>query len=109
MIETSKLWIERLATGVEAAAALIVALAAVEALARALPLFARRTAHHDSASLRLAFGRWLSVALEFALAADVLRTAVAPSWSEIGQLAAIAGLRTGLNFTLERDNRRAGD
>ena len=43
------------------------------------------------------------MALEFELAADILRTAVAPTWSEIGQLAAIAALRTALNFFLQRE------
>ncbi len=98
--------IEWLATGVEAAAALIIGLAAVEAMARALPLFAGRGRQHEKVALRLAFGRWLGVALEFALAADVLRTAVAPAWREIGQLTAIAALRTALNFTLEREIER---
>ena len=45
--------------------------------------------------------------MEFALAADILRTAVAPSWQDIGQLGAIAVLRTALNFTLEREIERA--
>jgi uncharacterized membrane protein len=51
----------------------------------------------------LRFARWLVLALEFALGADVIRTAVAPTWNDIGQLAAIAAIRTGLNFFLERD------
>ena len=45
----------------------------------------------------------LGVALEFALAADVLRDAMAPSWDETGKLAAIAALRTVLNFFLQRE------
>jgi uncharacterized membrane protein len=53
--------------------------------------------------LWLRFARWLVLALEFALGADVIRTAVAPTWNDIGQLAAIAAIRTGLNFFLERD------
>ena len=36
-------------------------------------------------------------------AADVLKTAVAPSFTEIGQLAAIAGIRTVLNYFLEKE------
>ena len=51
--------------------------------------------------------RWLALGLEFALAADILRTAVAPIWHDIGQLAAIAVLRTGLNYGLEREIARA--
>jgi uncharacterized membrane protein len=41
--------------------------------------------------------------LEFELAADIVRTAIAPTWNEIGQLAAIALIRTFLNFFLEKD------
>ncbi len=50
-------------------------------------------------------GRWLAVGLEFELAADILNTAVAPSWEEIEKLAAIATLRTALNYFLEREIR----
>ncbi|MEW5528445.1 DUF1622 domain-containing protein [Streptomyces virginiae] len=48
-------------------------------------------------------GRFLVLGLEFQLAGDVLRTAVAPSFTEIGQLAAIAAIRTILNFFLTRE------
>ena len=47
--------------------------------------------------------RRLAVALEFELAADILRTAVAPTWNEIGQFAAIAALRTALNYFLGKE------
>jgi uncharacterized membrane protein len=49
------------------------------------------------------FAVWIVLALEFALGADIVRTAIAPTWNDIGQLAAIAVIRTGLNFFLERD------
>lgn len=49
------------------------------------------------------FAAWIILALEFALGADIVRTAIAPSWNDIGQLAAIAVIRTGLNYFLERD------
>jgi hypothetical protein len=35
----------------------------------------------------------------------VLATAVAPSWNDIGKLAAIAVIRTALNYFLERELR----
>jgi uncharacterized membrane protein len=109
MLETSKLWIDYLATAIEFAAAGVIGLAAVEAVVRALPLFLRRQIPLDAKlDIRLALGRWLALGLEFTLAADILRTAVAPTWREIGQLAAIAVLRTGLNYFLEREiNREA--
>ena len=107
MLDQSKLWIERLAGGVELAAAVIIGLAAIEAVWRALPLFVRRTISQEAkVEVRLSLGRWLALGLEFALAADILRTAIAPSWHEIGQLAAIAVLRTGLNYGLEREIAR---
>jgi len=112
MLEQSKLWIESLAAGVELAAALIIGLAAVEAVWKALPVFVRRNWPQDlklpdrKLEIRLGLGRWLALGLEFALAADILRTAVAPSWRDIGQLASIAVLRTGLNYGLEREIAR---
>lgn len=57
--------------------------------------------------VRLTFARWLAVALEFELAADILNTAVTPSWSDIEKLAAIAALRTALNYFLERRSSRS--
>ncbi len=55
--------------------------------------------------LRLVFGRFLVVALEFQLAGDIIGTAVAPSWEQIAQLAAIALIRTFLNYFLNREIR----
>lgn len=52
---------------------------------------------------RMLFGSAVAVSLELLLGADVLATAVAPSWDDIGKLAAIAVLRTGLNFFLEKE------
>jgi uncharacterized membrane protein len=94
----------------EGAAGLVIAFAVIEAVAGAVYLFLparwrNSTTHHllEKEDVRLRLGRWLAVALEFLLAADVLRTAVAPSWEEIGKLAAIATLRTLLNFFLQRE------
>lgn len=53
--------------------------------------------------LRVEFGTSVAVALELMLGADVLGTAVAPSWSDIGQLAAIAIIRTALNYFLGKE------
>lgn len=51
----------------------------------------------------LSLARWLLLGLELMLAADIVRTVIAPTWEELGQLAAIAFIRTFLNFFLERD------
>lgn len=57
----------------------------------------------SNALLRVKFGSVLAIALELLLAADILLTAVAPTWEEIGKLAAIAAIRTALNFFLEKE------
>ena len=62
-----------------------------------------RYPNRPKVDVRLSLGRWLALGLEFALAADILRTAIAPTWQDIGQLAAIAVLRTALNFFLARE------
>ena len=53
--------------------------------------------------LRLTLGRVLVLALELQLAADIIETAIAPSAEQIGQLAAIALIRTFLNYFLNRE------
>jgi uncharacterized membrane protein len=54
-------------------------------------------------SARLILSRFLAMALEFQLAADLLGTTVAPSWDQLGRLGAIAVIRTFLNFFLARE------
>ena len=51
----------------------------------------------------LKFATWILLALEFALAADIVRTAVAPTWEDITKLAVIATIRTMLNYFLAKD------
>lgn len=57
----------------------------------------------DYIPLRLSLARYLVVALEFQLAADILGTAIAPDWNAIGKLAAIAVIRTVLNYFLTKE------
>ncbi|MGC5028677.1 DUF1622 domain-containing protein [Micromonospora sp. DT229] len=53
--------------------------------------------------IRLTLGRSLVLGLEFQLAADILRTALSPTFAQIGQLAAVAAIRTGLNYVLRKE------
>jgi uncharacterized membrane protein len=59
--------------------------------------------------IRLAFARYLTLALELQLAADILSTSVAPTWDRIGKLAAIAIIRTALNYFLSREVEQERD
>ncbi|MFJ8631218.1 DUF1622 domain-containing protein [Streptomyces sp. NPDC093568] len=89
---------------VETAGAVIIFVGAVWAFARFVAALARGDGQGRSFNrIRLTLGRFLVLGLEFQLAGDVLRTAVAPSFTEIGQLAAIAAIRTALNYFLGRE------
>lgn len=108
MLEIFKELTVYLAAGIETAAAIIIGLAAIQATIRALALFANRRALESATEdIRLGLGRWLALGLEFELAADILRTAVAPTWNEIGLLAAIVVLRTVLNYFLQQEIDKA--
>lgn len=56
-------------------------------------------------TMRQAFARYLLVALELQLAADIIGTAIAPSWEQLGKLAAIAVIRTFLNYFLVEETQ----
>lgn len=88
---------------VEAAGVLIIFVGAMVALVRfvLVGLRDRRTA--SFVPVRLGLGRFLALGLEFQLAGDVLRTAIAPTLREIAELAAVAAIRTALNFFLTRE------
>lgn len=55
--------------------------------------------------VRLELARFLALALEFLLAADIVQTTAEPSWTTLGELAAIAAIRTALNYFLAREMR----
>src|ERR671928_2172894 len=57
-------------------------------------------------AIRLMLGRFLALGLEFQLAADILGTAVSPTFKEIGKLGAVAAIRTALNFFLPQELQR---
>jgi uncharacterized membrane protein len=93
-----------IALGVEASAALIIAYGAMEALYGAIrTVVEKRSQVGQRKEVWLNFGMWLLLGLEFELAADIVRTAISPTWTDIGQLAAIGVIRTFLNFFLEKD------
>ena len=92
-----------IALSVEAVAALVIAYGTIEALVGLAPILAGRRSVGQRRNVRIQFGVCLLLGLEFELAADIVRTAIAPSWTDIGQLASIAVIRTVLNYFLEAD------
>ena len=90
--------VEWLRLFVESCGAVIIGVGIVRALA--LLLRARTEGFN---AVRLTLATYLALALEFQLGADILSTAIAPSWDKIGKLGAIAVIRTALNFFLMRE------
>jgi uncharacterized membrane protein len=103
-LQQTTLW---LAVATEAISVAIIAFAvgrgAIDIAAGCLRRSQTRWAAPGADEPRLRLARSLALALEFLLAADIMRTAVAPTWREIGQLAAIAALRTALNIFIQRE------
>jgi uncharacterized membrane protein len=65
-----------------------------------------RQRHNDDFpfnQVRIRFGTWLALALEFQLGADVLATTVAPTLQELAKLAIVAVVRTFLNYFLGKE------
>jgi uncharacterized membrane protein len=88
--------------GVEVFGAALVTLGVCVAIVQLIrTLAAGRPA--EFTATRLILARYLALALEFELGADILGTAVSPSWDQIGKLGAVAVIRTGLNFFLSRE------
>jgi uncharacterized membrane protein len=100
-------WFAQLASsvalGLELLSVLLIGWGALMALSSLARRSLRTTPDVRSESVFLTLGRYVLLGLEFTLAADVVRTAIAPSWDDIGKLGAIAVIRTFLNFFLERD------
>ena len=104
VVVNSVLWLK---LAVEAVGALVIGLGMLAAIVT----FARAYTSprvHDFDQVRLTLARYLALGLEFQLGADILSTAVAPSWDMIGKLGAIAVLRTALNYFLRREMEHEG-
>jgi uncharacterized membrane protein len=88
----------------EAVAVLVVGYGVIEGFLRLLWIAVTPGATHgERKEVWRRLGMWLLLALEFELAADIVGSVVSPSWQDIGELGAIAVIRTFLNYFLERD------
>lgn len=88
----------------EAAAVILVTFGALEAFLKLLWIVVTpRATHGARKAIWRRFGMWLLLGLEFELAADIIGSVLSPTWQEMGQLGAIAVIRTFLNYFLEKD------
>ena len=88
---------------IEAMALIVIAAGSIEAFAASVIAFFHRTIADRKSLIWLRYSRWLIAGLTFQLAADIIRSAISPSWDDIGKLGAVAVIRTVLNYFLERD------
>jgi uncharacterized membrane protein len=94
--------VQWLKLGIESMGVALVAIGVCAAVLQFVRAMATRQTT-DFSRIRLTLARYLALALEFELGADILGTAVSPNWDQIGKLAAVAVIRTGLNYFLSME------
>ena len=88
---------------IDAMALIIIFVGTVEAFFNGIRVMFSSRSGHERRDIWLRQARWLIAGLTFQLAADIIETAITPSWEDIGRIGAIAAIRTALNYFLERD------
>lgn len=108
MIETAKAATQLIAGVLETVAiAFILVGAAGAVLIYLKKTLSRKADYRAVVESRSYLGHALSLALEFLIGADILRTVISPTWDDIGKLAAVVGIRVLLNFFLMRELKQA--
>lgn len=88
---------------IDAIAMIVIVIGTIEAVISGAKLALSPSTGREQREVWLRYARWLVAGLTFQLAADIIETSISPGWTEIGRLGAIAIIRTGLNYFLERD------
>jgi len=94
---------EKAVVVINAIALVIIALGTIESFIFCIRMMVSQVSGHDIRRGWIRYARWLVAGLTYQLSADILETAIAPGWDQIGRLGAIAVIRTFLNYFLERD------
>jgi uncharacterized membrane protein len=104
-------WALRGALLLDALATLAIVAGCLQAAVRAAAVFGKPHAAANLRPLRRRLSEWLALGLELLIGSDIVRTAVSPSWADLGQLGAIVVLRALIDFSLIRETsgfREAG-
>jgi uncharacterized membrane protein len=88
---------------IEALALVVIFLGTIEAFIGGLRVMLSSRSGHEQRDVWLRYARWLVAGLTFQLAADIIETSITTNWDAVGRIAAIAVIRTFLNYFLERD------
>ena len=108
-METLTAWLTRLTeyavTLIDLVALVVIVGATLQAIVGMVRAMAKSTLAHERRAVWMRYARWLIAGLTFQLAADILETAITTDWEAIARVAAIAVIRTFLNYFLEKDFR----
>jgi uncharacterized membrane protein len=88
---------------IEALASVVIIVATIEAFINGLRLMSPSLSRQEWRDVWLRYSHWLVAGLTFQLAADIIETSITTSWDAVGRIAAVAVIRTFLNYFLERD------
>jgi uncharacterized membrane protein len=88
---------------IDAMAFVIVVIGTVEAFFSGVRAMLSTPDGHERRDIWLRYARWLVAGLTFQLAADIIETSITTDWQAVGRIAAIALIRTFLNYFLDRD------
>jgi uncharacterized membrane protein len=88
---------------IDALALVIIVIGTVESFFGGLRAMLGSPSGHERRDIWLRYARWLVAGLTFQLAADIIETSITTSWEAVGRIAAVAAIRTFLNYFLDRD------
>lgn len=91
------------ALGVEVTGVVVIAIGSLEAAFSTFRVMLLKGSREQKRAAWMRYAQWLVAGLTFQLAGDIIHSAIAPTWNEIGKLAAIAFIRTFLTFFLDHD------
>lgn len=94
--EQAVLWID-------AVALVVIVGATIQAVVGMIRVTITSAGAHQKREVWLHYARWLIAGLTFQLAADIVETSITMEWEAIARVAAIAVIRTFLNYFLEKD------
>jgi uncharacterized membrane protein len=90
---------------IDTVAFIVILIGTVETVIGGVRMMLWGSSDREKRELWLRYARWLVAGLTFQLAADIIETSVSTSWDAVGRIAAVAVIRTFLNYFLERDVR----
>jgi uncharacterized membrane protein len=88
---------------IDALALVIIVVGTIEAFIGSLRMTLSSRSGREQRDAWLRYARWLVAGLTFQLAADIIETSITANWDAVGRIAAVAVIRTFLDYFLERD------